>query len=91
MVLKGEGYKQKRGQERGRKGEWQLPLFILFLDNRFDRTYFDTASAVRAFFFVDRIGFTLFNCICRTFLHTGTARHAFFGDRIGHFPHPLFL
>ncbi len=80
-----------KGEGRGRKVKERLPLMILFFYNRFYRAYFHTASAFRTFFFIDRIRLTLFNRICRTFLYAGAARHAFIGDRIGHFPHPLFI
>jgi hypothetical protein len=79
-VLEKERVTKREGQVRERKGEGWLPLSILFLDNRLNRTYFHTVSAFRAFFFIDGIGFTLLNRICWTFLCTGATCHAFIGD-----------
>jgi hypothetical protein len=79
-VFKKRVQRKEAGQGKGRKGEGWLPLSNLFLDNRLDRTYFHTVSTFCAFFFIDGIGFSLFNCICRTFLRAGATGHTFIGD-----------
>jgi hypothetical protein len=64
--------------------------FSLFLSDGFDRTNLGARSAIRAFFFVDHVGFPFLNSLNRTFFSTGSASHAFFANDISHFSH-LFL
>lgn len=73
------------------RGEGSFPPPVSFLDDCLNRANFHTTSAFRAFFFVNRIGFSLFNCLRRTFLCARPTSYTLLRDDIGHSAHPLFF
>jgi hypothetical protein len=67
------------------------PPSTSFFDNRFNRAYLKTASAFRAFLFVDDIGFPFFNGFSGAFFRARPAGHTFFRNDISHRHHPPFI
>jgi len=90
---RGIGVERNAGKQKGEGGDAENHPFpsILLLNNGFDRTYLSATAAIGTFLLVNHIGFPLFNGFCRTFLCTGSARHAFIGNHIGHVDHLLYL
>jgi hypothetical protein len=62
-----KGVEKVEGIRRGGGGRSCLLLFFLFFYDCFNRTYLNTASTFGTFFFINHIGFTLFNRFCRAF------------------------
>jgi hypothetical protein len=79
------GEKNNREAEGGHS---HPPLF-LFFEDRLDRADLKAASTFSTFLFINYIGLSLFNRICRTFFRAGSTGHAFIGDHISHSHHPL--
>jgi hypothetical protein len=61
------GKRREWEKEEGEKKENPSPS-ILFFYNGFHRTYLRTASAFRAFLFIDDVRFTFLDGFCGTFL-----------------------
>ena len=86
----GKSMERHPKREGGRTESDRIPSpLVLFFNDGFNRADLSTRPTLRAFFLIDHIGFAFFDCFDRTFLCAGSTGHAFIGNHISHFNHPL--